>query len=194
MKSKYPIFDRTRLRLRPLAERSHDMDVSYVLPLADNGEGFHHRDLETVAERLLAASERGSARILMMGAHVIKMGVSRHVIDLLERGFITHIAMNGAGAIHDYELARIGATTESVARYIQSGEFGLWRETGLLNEWAKQAAKLDLGLGENIGRMILGSGYPHEDLSIFAAAYRLSGPCHRSCRDWLRHHARASEL
>ena len=70
----------------------------------------------------------------MMGAHVIKMGVSRHVIDLIERGFITHIAMNGAGAIHDYELARIGATTESVARYIQSGEFGLWQETGLLNE------------------------------------------------------------
>ncbi len=176
MKSKYPIFDRTRLRLRPLAERSHDMDVSYVLPLADNGADFHHRDLETVAERLLAASGRGSARILMMGAHVIKMGVSRHVIDLLERGFITHIAMNGAGAIHDYELARIGATTESVARYIQSGEFGLWRETGLLNEWAKQAAKLDLGLGENIGRMILDSGYPHKDLSIFAAAYRLSVP------------------
>ena len=176
MQSKYAIFDRTRLRLRPLAERVHDMDAGYLLLLTDDGADFTHPDLETVADRLLAASERGSARILMMGAHVIKMGVSRHVIDLIERGFITHIAMNGAGAIHDYELARIGATTESVARYIQSGEFGLWQETGLLNEWTKQAAEAGLGLGENIGRMILESSYRHKDLSIFAAAYRLAVP------------------
>lgn len=176
MQSKYPIFDRTRLRLRPLAERVHDMDAGYVLPLTDDGADFTHPDLETVADRLLAASDRGAARILMMGAHVIKMGVSRHVIDFVERGFITHIATNGAGAIHDYELSRIGATTESVARYIQSGEFGLWRETGLLNEWTKQAAEAGLGLGENIGRMIFESSYPHKDLSIFAAAYRLSIP------------------
>ena len=176
MQSKYAIFDRTRLRLRPLAERVHDMDAGYLLLLTDDGADFTHPDLETVADRLLAASERGSARILMMGAHVIKMGVSRHVIDLIERGFITHIAMNGAGAIHDYELARIGATTESVARYIQSGEFGLWQETGLLNEWTKQAAEAGLGLGENIGRMILENSYRHKDLSIFAAAYRLSVP------------------
>ena len=66
----------------------------------------------------------------MMGAHVLRAGVNRHIIDLMERGVIDHIAMNGAGAIHDYELARIGATTESVARYIRTGEFGLWRETG----------------------------------------------------------------
>jgi len=176
MISKYPIFDRTRLRLRPLAERIHDMDVAYVLPLTDGGGDFHHPDLETVADRLLAASERNSARILMMGAHVIKMGVSRHVIDLIERGVVTHIAVNGAGAIHDYELARIGATTESVARYIQSGEFGLWQETGLLNEWVRQAADEGLGLGENVGRMILYSDYPHKNLSIFAAAYRHSIP------------------
>ena len=70
----------------------------------------------------------------MMGAHVLRAGVNRHLIDLIERGCIDHIAMNGAGAIHDYELARIGATTESVARYIRTGEFGLWRETGELND------------------------------------------------------------
>ena len=90
----------------------------------------------------------------MMGAHVLRAGVNRHIIDLLERGFIDHIAMNGAGAIHDYELARIGATTESVARYIRTGEFGLWRETGELNDWIREAAAESLGLGENVGRRI----------------------------------------
>ena len=83
----------------------------------------------------------------MMGAHVLRAGVNRHIIDLVERGFIDHIAMNGAGAIHDYELARIGATTESVARYIRTGEFGLWRETGELNDWIAEAARAGTGPG-----------------------------------------------
>jgi hypothetical protein len=129
-----------------------------------------------VAQRLLEAQGRGAARLLMMGAHVVKMGVSRHVIDLLKRGAITHIAMNGAGAIHDYELARIGATSESVARYIRNGEFGLWKETGLLNEWAREAADHDLGFGENVGRRIHESDFPHKDLSILSNAYALSVP------------------
>ena len=84
--------------------------------------------------------------------------------------------MNGAGSIHDYELARIGASTESVARYIRSGEFGLWRETGDLNDIIREAAELSLGLGENVGRRIEESTFPYKDLSIFAAAYRHSVP------------------
>jgi hypothetical protein len=112
----------------------------------------------------------------MMGAHVIKAGASRYIIDLLERGYLTHLALNGAGAIHDYELARVGATTESVARYIRSGEFGLWRETGELNEVIREAAALSLGLGENVGRRIETSDFPHKDVSILATAYRLSIP------------------
>jgi hypothetical protein len=111
-----------------------------------------------------------------MGAHVLRAGVNRHIIDLLERGFIDHIAMNGAGAIHDYELARIGATTESVARYIRSGEFGLWRETGELNDVIREAAALELGLGENVGRRIEMSGYPYREWSVFAAAWRAGVP------------------
>src|SRR5206468_9362894 len=128
------------------------------------------------ARRIGAAGRSGAARILMMGAHLLRAGVNRHIIDLLERGALSHIAMNGAGAIHDYELARIGATTEPVARYIRSGEFGLWRETGELNDWIREAAELGLGLGENVGRRIDASDYPHKDLSVFAAAYRLSIP------------------
>lgn len=114
----------------------------------------------------------------MMGAHLVRAGVSRHLIDLIERGAFTLIAMNGAGVIHDYEVARFGATTESVARYIQTGEFGLWRETGELNDWIVEAAREGLGLGENCGRRIdaAGASYPHGSLSILAAAWRAGVP------------------
>jgi len=176
MKSKYEVFDRSRLSIKPLAERVHDMHLADVLGLADPAPAFSHPQLAELARRIVAAQRRGAARLLMMGAHVIKAGMSRHIIDLLERGFLTHVAMNGAGAIHDYELARVGATTESVARYIREGQFGLWRETGELNEWTREAAELSLGLGENLGRRIDASDFPHRDLSIFAAAYRLSVP------------------
>jgi len=176
MASKYEIFDRSRLTVKPLAERTHDLHLDRWLSLDDSTPPFSDPQLATVARRLADAKTRGSARILMMGAHVLRAGVNRHIIDLVERGCIDHIAMNGAGMIHDYELARIGATTESVARYIRSGEFGLWRETGELNDWAVEAAANGLGLGENAGRRIEASDYPHKDLSILAAAYRRSVP------------------
>ncbi len=176
MPSKYPAFDRSRLKLKPLAERVHDLHLDRWLKLDDPTPNFQHPDLHSVAERLQAARKSGAARVLIMGAHVIRAGVNRHVIDLMERGFIDHVAMNGAGAIHEFELAHIGATTESVARYIRSGEFGLWRETGELNDWVAEAARLSLGLGENVGRRIHDSDLPHRELSILAAAYRLAVP------------------
>lgn len=176
MISKYTIFDRSRLRLRPLAERESLLGVEHWLRLEDAAPPFEHADLKEVARRLAAAREAGAARVLMMGAHLLRAGVNRHIIDLMERGIIDHIAMNGAGVIHDYELARIGATTESVARYIASGEFGLWRETGELNDWITGAADAALGLGETIGRRIEMSGYPHRGLSVLAAAWRLGVP------------------
>src|SRR5215469_13644735 len=126
--SRYEIFDRSRLEIKPLAERKHDLQLDRWLALEDPTPPFSHPDLPTVAARLRGARETGAARILMMGAHVLRAGVNRHLIDLLERGWIDHIAVNGAGAIHDFELARIGATTESVDRYIRTGEFGLWEE------------------------------------------------------------------
>ncbi len=176
MKSKYETFDRSRLIVKPLAERKHDLPLERWMALDDPAPAFEHPELAEIAQRLETARERGAARILMMGAHVIRAGVNRHIIDLLKRGAIDHIALNGAGAIHDYELARIGATTESVARYIRSGEFGLWRETGELNEWIREAAGLGLGLGENAGRRLAESDYPHRDLSVMAAAWQLSVP------------------
>jgi hypothetical protein len=176
MKSKYETFDRSRLIIKPLAERKHDMDLGYILNLDEAAPAFDHPQLPEIARRLAASKQRGASRILMMGAHVLKMGCSRILMDLIERGIVTNIAMNGAGAIHDYELARIGATTESVARYIRSGEFGLWKESGDLNDIIREAAELGLGLGENLGRRIAESDFPHKDVSVFAAAYRRGVP------------------
>ena len=179
MASKYPLFDRSRLEIRPLAERAHDMDLGKLLQLDQDEPPYEHPDLETVAQRLLEARERGATRLLMMGAHVIKQGASRQIIDLVRRGYLTHIAFNGAGAIHDYELARIGATTESVPRYIRTGEFGLWRETSELNHIARRAADEKLGFGEAIGRTVLEGqpgDFPHKDVSILAAAYEAGVP------------------
>jgi len=176
MTSKYPQFDRSRLIVKPLAGRVNDLHADHWLALDEAPLPYDHPQLCELAKRIVRARERGSARILMMGAHVLRAGVNRHIIDLLERGGIDHLAMNGAGIIHDYELARIGATTESVARYIRTGEFGLWRETGVLNDWIAEAASLQLGLGENVGRRIDMSDYPHKDLSVLAAAWRCSVP------------------
>ena len=176
MPSIYEIFDRSRLLIKPLGERVNDLEISRWMALSDAAPPFVHADLPVIAQRLQAARERGAARILMMGAHVLRAGVNRFLIDWMERGVITHIAFNGAAAIHDYELARIGATTESVARYIRSGEFGLWRETGELNDVIVEAAAESLGLGENVGRHIEASSFPHKELSVFAAAYRAGVP------------------
>ena len=176
MPSKYPQFDRSRLIVKPLGERVNDLTLSRWLALDDATPPFESPDLPVLAERLRRAREAGAARILMMGAHLLRAGVSRHIIDLMEHGCIDHIAMNGAGAIHDYELARIGATTESVARYIKSGEFGLWVETGELNNLIRDAAAKECGLGEWVGQAIASSSYPHRDLSVLAAAWRLNVP------------------
>ncbi len=171
----HPEFDRSQLRLRPLADRQHDLDLSVMLPL-DAPAASHHPDLPVLAQHIVAARQDGRPVILMMGAHVIRAGVSRHIIDLLERGVLTHIAMNGAGPIHDFEFALIGATTESVAHYIRTGEFGLWAEIGQINDCARDAVRDGLGFGEAVGRMIDQGDFPHKDISVLGAAYRLGVP------------------
>jgi hypothetical protein len=172
----YPMFDRSRLRIQPLALREHDLHLSDVLPLDAPLPAFEHPAIPVLAQRLVEARKRGAARILLMGAHVLRAGVARHLIDLMERGLLTHVAMNGAGPIHDWEFALIGATTESVARYIQTGEFGLWEETGRMNDVIRAGARDGLGMGEALGRAILDGPFPHKDLSVLAAGVRLGVP------------------
>jgi hypothetical protein len=172
----FTAFDRTQLKLKPLAERVNDMGLPQLFKLEDKTPPFDHPDLATVAQRVAAAHRQGGQVILMMGAHMIKVGLSRFIIDLMEQGIVTHVAMNGAGPIHDFELALIGASTESVARYIQVGQFGLWRETGRINEAIAAGARDGLGLGEAVGRMIEREQFPHRDISVLAAGYRLGIP------------------
>lgn len=171
----FPRFDRSQLRIQPLADRQHDLTLDMLLPL-DAPIAYEHPSLAILGERLRNARATQSARILMMGAHVLRAGVQRQLIDLMERGLVSLIAMNGAGPIHDWEFARIGASTESVARYVRTGEFGLWRETGEMNEVIASGCRDGLGLGESLGRAIANSDFPHKEISVLAAAYRLQIP------------------
>ncbi|NJN93085.1 MAG: hypothetical protein HC875_02820 [Anaerolineales bacterium] len=172
----FPVFDRTQLKLKPLAERVHDMGLPQIINLDDPTPPFAHPDLATLAQRISAAHRQGGQVILMMGAHMLKVGLSRFIIDLMERGIVTHVAMNGAGPIHDFELALIGASTESVARYIQAGQFGLWADTGRINDAIVAGAKDGIGLGEAVGRVIEAEKFPYRHLSVLAAGCRLGIP------------------
>jgi len=169
-------FDRTRLRLRPLQERAHDLDRSSLIFPGDPREPFQHEALAPLAERIVEAAGAGRSVIFACGAHVLRKGNGPLLVDLMERGLLTHLALNGAGAIHDFELALIGHTCESVARYVASGEFGLWHETGRINEAAAAGHRDGLGLGEAIGRMIEEESFPHRQTSVLAAGVRLGVP------------------
>ncbi|MDP6448068.1 MAG: hypothetical protein QGG36_07390 [Pirellulaceae bacterium] len=176
----FPRFDPHRLVIKPLAERRHDLEWGSLLALNDlpppPDSPAAQAGLQKLGERLVAARSRGSSALMLMGAHVIRAGVARQLIDLMERGLITHVGMNGAGPIHDFELAKIGATCESVARYIRSGEFGLWRETGEINDIVREGVAAGLGLGESIGRAIIDRDFPHQETSVLAAGVRLGVP------------------
>jgi hypothetical protein len=173
----YPKFDRSRLNIKPLDKRVHDLELDdFMLPLDAPVPAFDDPNLPELAQRILDARCSDRPVILMMGAHVIRKGMSQMIIDLMERGILTHIALNGAGVIHDFELALIGATTESVARYISSGQFGLWRETGLINDAVAAGAADGLGYGEAVGRWIVEEGFPYREISIVGRAYQLGLP------------------
>ncbi len=127
-----PIFDRTALKTKPLCQRTHDLSRDVVFDLETPASFEHQEALQSVAGNIVRAKKEGSSVVMMMGGHVIRSGVQKYIIDLMARGYISCLAMNGSGVIHDFELALIGATTESVARYIKTGEFGLCHETGCL--------------------------------------------------------------
>ncbi len=169
-------FDRSRLLLRPLAERQNDLDLSVIMDLDAEVEPYDHPELEVLADRIVTARSKGAEVLLMLGAHVIRQGNSRFIIDLMKRGLLTHLGVNGACVIHDFEFALIGATTESVARYIRSGQFGLWKETGWINDAVNEGVKEGLGFGEAVGRRIVEREFPHREVSLLAQAYELGVP------------------
>jgi hypothetical protein len=134
------------------------------------------KHLKEVAASIVQARKDGRPVMLGMGAHSIKVGLNPVIIDLMERGIITSLALNGAGIIHDFELAFIGQTSEDVDREILSGAFGMAEETGsMLNQAINSAAK-DEGIGAAVGRMIREGNFPYKDTSLLAAGSRLGVP------------------
>lgn len=169
-------FDRSRLRLKPLAEREHEIGQSVMIYPDSPREPFQHDALPMLAEKIVEAVGNKRPIIFLCGAHVLRKGNGPLLIDMMERGLLTHLALNGAGAIHDFELAMIGETTESVARYVSDGQFGLWNETGRINDAAREAASEGIGLGEAVGRLIEREEFPYRKNSVLAAGARLGVP------------------
>jgi hypothetical protein len=135
------------------------------------------RDFRRLVALLRAARDGGQPIILGMGAHVIKVGLSPVIIRLMKEGWVTALAMNGAGVIHDFEIAYAGQTSEDVAVQLETGAFGMAREPGeYLNRAIRSGARRGQGLGEAVGRMIAQSRFPHKSLSLLATAHELGLP------------------
>ena len=173
----YEQFDRSRLQLRPLCERVHDVNISVVRELTDPVEPMDNPHLDTLAEAVVAAKQARATTLLMYGAHVIRTGCGLWMIELMKRGLVTHFATNGAGSIHDFELSMIGATCESVARYVSEGQFGLWNECGLINDAVIAGVQEGLGAGEALGKYIWENNFPNREKSVLAMGYHLHVPC-----------------
>lgn len=170
--TRYDLFDRSEILLQPIDMRGHDLLANDCLPLAEPSPELQHADFALLVVAIEDARRHNRPVIAMIGGHVIKLGLSRFLIDLIERKIITHIATNGAGIIHDFELAGIGGTSENVAKWIKVGQFGLWQETSRLNDIIREAAKRGEGLGEAVGRVIEEEEFPHRDISVAAAGWR----------------------
>lgn len=176
------------VRLVPLTERPSKVKLELLGRLPKRAASFKNfweglpdilavRNLREFVRRLAEARRKKYPILMMFGAHVIKTGLSRYLITLMEQGWVTAFACNGAGVIHDFELAYAGQTSEDVASALRNGTFGFARETGqYLNQWAQEAAKGGQGLGFTVGEKIAKSKFPNRDLSLFARAWKLKVP------------------
>ncbi len=134
-------------------------------------------DFPELIERLAVSHEQGRPVIVGMGAHVIKVGLNPLLIDLMKRGIITGLALNGAGIVHDTEIAMVGRTSEDVDQVLGAGAFGAAKETGeVVNEAIRRGAESDKGMGEAIGEYLLDQNFPYNDSSLLASAKRLGVP------------------
>ena len=134
-------------------------------------------DFRAVVDHLVRASRNKKMILLAMGAHPIKVGLSPHIIDLMERGIVRGLAMNGAGIIHDTEVAMAGHTSEDVAARLGEGQFGMADEPArLINEAIREGSLLDMGLGEAVGARLSKEKFPHHALSLLARAHDLGVP------------------
>jgi len=135
------------------------------------------RALRELVDRVAGAHRAGRPVVAMCGGHVVKVGVSPCLIALMERRVVTHLALNGAAALHDVEIARVGRTSEDVESNLQSGSFGMVDETGeFMNAAMRTGAGRGEGLGECWGRALAEEAPPHAGASLLATAWRLGVP------------------
>lgn len=169
------MIDFSKIRTYPITQRKNLLTLKDLISPRVPLPPFDNPDLREVAERIVKARKNGRPVLLMMGAHVIKSGLSPIVIDLMNRGIITHVASNGAVTIHDFEIALIGETSEDVATSIEDGTFGMAEETGLLMNLAVQRGVHDgLGYGESVGRIITEDDrFKFREYSVLYNAYKL---------------------
>jgi hypothetical protein len=188
VKFPYEDFDLSGIRTYPLAARTSKANAGDFARPYTAGGGVRAlidalpsilaaADFKAVVAAILAAHAADRGIIWGLGAHVIKTGLSPVIIDLMKRGFVSAVATNGAGIIHDFEVALSGGTSEDVEAALGPGRFGMAEETGrLLNAAINEGVAEGLGLGQAVGRRLLRMMPPHADLSILAAAARLEIP------------------
>lgn len=135
------------------------------------------KDLKEVVSRIITAYKNQRIIVFGLGAHVIKVGLNPIIIDLMEKGIISSVALNGAGVIHDSEIAMTGQTSEDVSEGLREGSFGMAEETAtVINEAISQGAEKGWGIGESVGKRLLELDLPYNNLSILASATKLKMP------------------
>lgn len=184
----YEEFDLRAVRTYPLAaRRSKARSEDFARPHERGGSMrawlqslpgiLAGQDLRRVIDALVTARRADAGIVWGIGAHVIKTGLSPVLIDLMRRGYVSALAMNGAGIIHDFELALSGGTSEDVDEALGPGRFGMADETGrVLNDIVREGAAGGQGIGQAVGRYLASQSSPHLDVSLSVAAHRLGIP------------------
>lgn len=188
MRFEYEEFDLTDVRTYPLSSRvskANAADFAKPCPKGATVEALFDSlpnmlgaaDLKNVVRAIVDARRNDRGILWGLGAHVIKTGLGPVLVDLMERGFVSGLATNGAAVIHDFEVALVGATSEDVDESLGPGRFGMAEETGrLLNEAIGAGTRAGLGLGQAVARALFARQPPFAHLSIVAAAARLNIP------------------
>lgn len=148
-------------------------------PGAQEDNLFNNEEFDILVQKLKEAKENGYTVTCFYGAHVIKCGLSRYLIWLVENGYISHLASNGAGSIHDFELAYLGGTSEHVPTAIEDGSFGMWEETGRwMNEAIQLGAKKGYGYGQSLAAYVDENPekFPYREDCVFYRAYKMGIP------------------
>ncbi len=174
----YRAVDLTQVRTYPLPKRHNLVALENLVLPEREAPAFDSPELTEVAERIVVARRAGRPVIWMIGAHIVKRGLAPLLIDLMERGVITHLAGNGATTIHDFEIALQGHTSEDVARSLEDGSFGMAEDTGaLMNTAIRAGARDGLGVGEALGRFITDDGrFEYRRYSLLHNAHGLGIP------------------